>query len=108
MNIIDPSVRGECSSSEALKCTRIALLCLQEEADHRPTMSAVNLMLSSNSVSLPSPSPPAFFTGENRGNGARMITTPDSWQGNFMAEDERSNQKTRSLNKVSMSELYPR
>lgn len=40
-------------------------LCLQEDADRRTTMPMVNLMLNSNSASLPAPFPPALFVAGN-------------------------------------------
>ncbi|WCJ42951.1 G-type lectin S-receptor-like serine/threonine-protein kinase At1g11410 [Euphorbia peplus] len=45
--------------AEVLRCIQIGLLCVQEDADDRPTMSAVLLMLSSE-IALPPPKQPAF------------------------------------------------
>lgn len=44
-----------------MKCVNIALLCVQENAADRPTMSDVVAMLSSEGVSLPVPKHPAYF-----------------------------------------------
>jgi len=43
-----------------IRCIHIALLCVQEKGDDRPTMASVVLMLNSHSVTLPLPSKPAF------------------------------------------------
>jgi len=57
-NIVDPTISG--SSNEIMRCIHIALLCVQEKGDDRPTMASVALMLNSHSVTLPLPSKPAF------------------------------------------------
>ncbi|KAJ1291209.1 hypothetical protein BS78_02G300700 [Paspalum vaginatum] len=43
------------------KCIQVALLCVQESAEDRPTMDLVVSMLNSESVSLPRPKQPAYF-----------------------------------------------
>ncbi|XP_040362054.1 G-type lectin S-receptor-like serine/threonine-protein kinase RKS1 isoform X2 [Rosa chinensis] len=60
VEIIDSSI-GECYLvSEIIRCIQIALLCVQEFATDRPTMSAVVSMLN-NDAALPSPRRPAFL-----------------------------------------------
>ncbi|XP_077243466.1 cysteine-rich receptor-like protein kinase 10 [Tasmannia lanceolata] len=61
--LIDPSLIDTCPISEALRCIHIGLLCVQEDAADRPTMSSVVLMLGSESLSLPQPKQPAFSVG---------------------------------------------
>ena len=58
MEILDSSL-DESFSSEALRCIRIGLLCVQEYATDRPTMSALVFMLG-NEAALPTPKQPAF------------------------------------------------
>lgn len=50
-----------CTTSEVLRCMHIALLCVQEDPAERPTMSAVVVLLASESVDLPKPKQPAIF-----------------------------------------------
>ncbi|XP_072950999.1 cysteine-rich receptor-like protein kinase 10 [Typha angustifolia] len=57
--IIDKSLDTHCQSEGVLRCIHISLLCVQEEPSERPTMSSVILMLSSSSISLPTPKPPS-------------------------------------------------
>ena len=40
---------------EAMRCVQIGLLCVQESAEDRPTMSEVLSMLTTESVALPTP-----------------------------------------------------
>ncbi|KAF3777374.1 Tyrosine-protein kinase receptor Tie-2 [Nymphaea thermarum] len=58
---VDPVIRGNGSMPEMLRCMHIGLLCIQEDATSRPTMSLVVLMLGSNGLFLPTPTRPAFF-----------------------------------------------
>ena len=44
-----------------MRCISIALLCVQENAVDRPTMSEVVAMLSTDSMALPEPKHPAYF-----------------------------------------------
>ncbi|TMW88556.1 hypothetical protein EJD97_018400 [Solanum chilense] len=58
--LIEKSLVESCNRSEAIKCINIALLCVQEDPNHRPTMSDVILMLGGEGSNLPTPNRPAF------------------------------------------------
>ena len=60
MELIDQTIIDTCPISEALRLIHIALLCVQEDPNDRPTMSRVILMLASKSINLPQPSAPPF------------------------------------------------
>ncbi|CAK9327353.1 unnamed protein product [Citrullus colocynthis] len=60
LNVVDPILKGG-SSNEIKKCINIGLLCAQENSVDRPTMDTVLLMLNSDTITLPIPSPPANF-----------------------------------------------
>ncbi|XP_057485503.1 G-type lectin S-receptor-like serine/threonine-protein kinase B120 isoform X3 [Actinidia eriantha] len=62
MELMDPTTANSCSQSELLLCVRVALLCVQDSAGDRPTMSDVVSMLSNERTNLPVPKQPAFFT----------------------------------------------
>ena len=49
-----------CSQSNVLRCIHIALLCVQQRPEDRPTMSTVSVMLGSHNA-LPAPKQPGFF-----------------------------------------------
>ncbi|KAJ0966088.1 hypothetical protein J5N97_027226 [Dioscorea zingiberensis] len=59
LQLKDQNLEDGFRMEEVLRCIHIGLLCVQEEANQRPSMASIVLMLSSNSVSLPAPSPPA-------------------------------------------------
>ena len=61
-DLMDEAVRSSCNESEFLRCVHVGLLCVQEDPSDRPTMSDVVVMLSSETMSLPIPKQPAFFT----------------------------------------------
>ncbi|WCJ20315.1 Cysteine-rich receptor-like protein kinase 10 [Euphorbia peplus] len=52
-----------CCTNEFSRQVPIGLLCVQEDASDRPTMSSVVLMLKSETVILPQPEKPAFSQG---------------------------------------------
>ena len=58
--MIGETIVDSCPISEALRLIHIALLCVQEDPNDRPTMSRVILMLASKSINLPQPSAPPF------------------------------------------------
>ncbi|KAI4295827.1 hypothetical protein L6164_035828 [Bauhinia variegata] len=75
--LLDPSLEGCYSKIEALRCIQIGLLCVQEDPDERPTMAAVTLMLNSDSVDLPLPGLPGFFTcSRSKSNLSKMEMNP--------------------------------
>ena len=57
---MDPVLEETLPRHILLKYINIGLLCVQESADDRPTMSDVVSMLGNESVHLPSPKQPAF------------------------------------------------
>ncbi|CAN6175678.1 unnamed protein product [Urochloa humidicola] len=61
MKIMDSSMRGNAPGDQMLKCIHIGLLCVQDNPVDRPVMSKVNVMLSSDTVSLQAPLKPEFF-----------------------------------------------
>ncbi|XLU33343.1 hypothetical protein S245_069409 [Arachis hypogaea] len=59
--LIDPEVANMSSLADIMRCIHIGLLCVQELARDRPTMTAVISMLNSETVNLPLPKQPAFM-----------------------------------------------
>ena len=95
------------SMSDIMRCIHIGLLCVQENEADRPTMASVVLMLSSNSLSLPVPSHPAFFTNASM-NGDVFLELEDNSrvaQSNYLPNRSSSH---FSVNEASISDLYPR
>ncbi|EOY28586.1 Cysteine-rich RLK 29, putative [Theobroma cacao] len=64
LKLVDP-ILGEASRTQVTRCIHIGLLCVQENAAQRPNMASVVLMLTSDSVTVPLPSEPAFFVHSN-------------------------------------------
>ncbi|RWR88309.1 cysteine-rich receptor-like protein kinase 10 isoform X2 [Cinnamomum micranthum f. kanehirae] len=64
LELIDPLIVDSCPIDEALRYIHIGLLCVQEDAADRPTMSLVVLMLGSEYAALPEPKKPAFYAGK--------------------------------------------
>lgn len=87
MDIVDESMGLEDphSRKEVLKCIQIGLLCVQEHATNRPTMSTVVFMLG-NDVVLPSPQQPAYIIKRN-----------------FIRTDKSTSDGAGSVNEVTMS-----
>ncbi|KAL0361756.1 UNVERIFIED_CONTAM: Cysteine-rich receptor-like protein kinase [Sesamum radiatum] len=95
-DVIDPVLRVTSSFQiDMLRCIHIVLLCVQENAADRPTMSSVVLMLNSTSLTLRIPSQPAFYLPNSR-----------EWES---STSSRSNtMEPRSNSDVSISEYGPR
>jgi hypothetical protein len=62
---VDPLLDDISSMHMVLRYVHIALLCIQESADDRPTMSDVVAMLSNESAVIPYPNEPAFLNVRN-------------------------------------------
>ncbi|XP_058072863.1 cysteine-rich receptor-like protein kinase 10 [Magnolia sinica] len=92
LKLIDPLLAQTCPASEALRWIHIGLLCVQEDAVDRPTMSSVVLMLGSESMDLPQPTQPGFFV-------SRVVVE---------SNNSSQNAKIHSMNEVTISTLEPR
>ena len=65
MELKDPTLGDLCANDELQRIIHVGLLCVQKGAIDRPTMSDVISMLSNETMVLPAPTQPAFFTGRN-------------------------------------------
>ncbi|XP_019156183.1 PREDICTED: G-type lectin S-receptor-like serine/threonine-protein kinase At4g27290 [Ipomoea nil] len=88
VHLLDPS----CVLSQVQRCIHIALLCVQQHPDDRPTMSSVVTMLS-NDNSLPEAKQPGFFIEQQKVNESDYSS---------------STQGTISRNECSITILNPR
>ncbi|CAL2253726.1 unnamed protein product [Prunus armeniaca] len=62
LELMDPTLGESCVRDQLLRCVHVSLLCVEENAVDRPTMSDVISMLTNEGVPLPMPTKPAFFT----------------------------------------------
>ncbi|CAL0300942.1 unnamed protein product [Lupinus luteus] len=60
-SLIDPQISNPIFHTDILRCIHIGLLCVQEHAIDRPTMTKVISMLNSETLNLPPPKQPAFI-----------------------------------------------
>ncbi|KAK7314058.1 hypothetical protein VNO77_39267 [Canavalia gladiata] len=91
LELMDPVLEKSFIASEVVKCIHIGLLCVQQDAADRPTMSTVVVMLGSDTMTLPKPNHPAFSVG-------RMTSKE--------ASTSRSS-KNLSINDVTVSNILP-
>ncbi|XP_047331764.1 G-type lectin S-receptor-like serine/threonine-protein kinase At1g11410 [Impatiens glandulifera] len=90
-DIIDSRMGDLWPNQEVLRCIHIGLLCVQEHAMDRPTMSEVVFMICKD-MSLPSPKQPAFiFNGQD-----------------MNASDSSTSIKVNSINNLSITEIIAR
>ena len=98
LELIDPLLRDSYSPNEALRCIHIALLCVQENVERRPTMSLVVTMLRSEQMVLPEPTQPPTYV---RRRPAVTDTLSISTEG-------QSSTKSHSINEVTLSNVTAR
>ena len=60
---MDPLFQDNYETNEITRCIHIALLCVQEEAEDRPTLSEIVQMLTTSLIDLAVPQPPGIFFG---------------------------------------------
>ncbi|KAK9053890.1 hypothetical protein SSX86_024965 [Deinandra increscens subsp. villosa] len=61
LELMDPVLEDTCTPKEVMTCIHVGLLCVQDHATDRPTMSEVVSMLTNENMHLPEPKQPAFF-----------------------------------------------
>ncbi|XP_054811718.1 cysteine-rich receptor-like protein kinase 10 [Prosopis cineraria] len=94
LKLMDPMLEDSYIGSEVLKCIHIGLLCVQEDAKDRPTMSTIVVMLASDTMSFPKPNRPAFSVERTANIPEDSSTSKDS--------------KVPSVNGVTVSYIIPR
>ncbi|KAL7243983.1 hypothetical protein ACSBR1_016244 [Camellia fascicularis] len=62
IKLFDVFMEDPIPTSEVLRCIQVALLCVQQRPEDRPTMSYVLLMLDSENPVLPMPKQPVFYS----------------------------------------------
>ncbi|KAI4323615.1 hypothetical protein L6164_023208 [Bauhinia variegata] len=92
LELMDPTLEKSYIANEVTRCIHIGLLCVQEDAADRPTMSGVVVMLASETMTLPQPNHPAFSVG-------RMVKEQESTS---------KSPKDPSINDVTVSHIAPR
>ncbi|XP_074575388.1 G-type lectin S-receptor-like serine/threonine-protein kinase B120 [Curcuma longa] len=60
MEFVDPAIRDSCSLNQVSKCVNVGLLCVQDRANDRPTMSSVMVMLEGGAAAISQPRRPTF------------------------------------------------
>ncbi|KAM3385138.1 hypothetical protein ACQJBY_009221 [Aegilops geniculata] len=109
--LVDPSLGGRSPGGQMLKLVNIGLLCVQDSPADRPTMSAVNVMLSSSTVSLQAPSRPTFCVDDMEGfSGMYSGAYPRGSQAQPQSTGDSKPQAAMSPspNEVSLTEIEPR
>lgn len=103
LELLDSALGDQWPKYEVLKCIHIGLLCVQEAAADRPSMSDIVTMLSSYSKTSPEPSKPAFFS-------SRESLGSDLEERGNTSQSDKSNTVPlqQSINEVTISELDPR
>jgi hypothetical protein len=108
LEVLDSTIRDSYSRNDVIRCIHIGLLCVQENPTDRPTMATIVLMLSSYTVTLPSPQKPPFFL-HSRIEPSMPIKELESDE----STSKSSNQSTSKLmqwsaNETSITEVHPR
>ncbi|KAL3522086.1 hypothetical protein ACH5RR_014920 [Cinchona calisaya] len=102
LSLLDPAIgRNSYPRNEVIQIIHIGLLCVHDDAEHRPTMASVVIMLNSCSLTLPTPNQPAYF------GRTRAQSLPNE----LTESDNSTNDKLvpwPSTNDASITELYPR
>ncbi|KAF7823110.1 UDP-glucose:O-linked fucose beta-1 [Senna tora] len=105
LEIMDPTLDDQWPRNEALKCINIGLLCVQDAAIDRPSMSDIVMMLNSYTVaSSPAPSRPAFYVSKEGSLDLAMENPSPPLCTQSMTELLQH----YSLNEVTVSEIDPR
>ncbi|KAH0941657.1 hypothetical protein HID58_001294, partial [Brassica napus] len=96
LDLVAPVTRHNCEMNKVVRCIHIGLLCVQEDPAHRPTLSTIVMMLSSNTVTLPVPKQPKFFA-QSRPKKDLLDSEKST----------KSNSVPWSIDNASITELYP-
>ncbi|XP_074267430.1 cysteine-rich receptor-like protein kinase 10 [Silene latifolia] len=96
--ITDQMLIDNCSRSEVMRCIQIGLLCVQANAEERPTMTAAVLMLT-GSVDLPLPSSPMMAPSQ--------LNISMAYSGSQQSYTDSINKSVTTRSNIDQ-DLYPR
>ncbi|GJW63291.1 G-type lectin S-receptor-like serine/threonine-protein kinase CES101 [Tanacetum coccineum] len=71
LELMDQVLEDSYTPKEVMTCIHVGLLCVQDHAMDRPTMSEVISMLTNENMHLPEPKQPAFFIERRDADAAR-------------------------------------
>ncbi|XP_059286283.1 probable LRR receptor-like serine/threonine-protein kinase At1g07650 [Lycium ferocissimum] len=74
VDFIDPSLQDDFQIGKQLRCMQVALLCVQEKWEDRPSMLEVYSMLKNETEVLPNPKVPAFSKNKDNTTQETLIT----------------------------------
>ena len=89
VEFFDPSLDDSSSTCKLTRCLQVALLCVQENPLHRPSMLKIYSMLKNENAPIATPKKPAFSTKRDE-------------------EDSVITNKIYSVNDATISDLEPR
>ncbi|GJR69714.1 G-type lectin S-receptor-like serine/threonine-protein kinase CES101 [Tanacetum coccineum] len=72
LELMDQVLEDSCTPKEVMTSIHVGLLCVQDHAIDRPTMSEVISMLTNENMHLPEPKQPAFFIERCDAEAARQ------------------------------------
>jgi len=98
LELVDPTISENCETEEVIRCIHIALLCVQQSPTDRPSLSTINMMLTSNSYVLPYPQQPGFFF-PNKSNKERDGLESSQYTNRSISQ---------TINDVTITDLEPR
>ncbi|KAK9706482.1 hypothetical protein RND81_07G128600 [Saponaria officinalis] len=98
--LTDHVLLDNCLSNDVLRCIQIGLLCVQADAEERPTMSAVFLMLT-GSIDLPFPSSPIVSSHQQH-------SMPMAYTGWQRSDTDQYSTKSVTMATDMEQDLYPR
>ncbi|KAK6929069.1 Serine-threonine/tyrosine-protein kinase, catalytic domain [Dillenia turbinata] len=79
LELKDPSLKDSFEADQFHRCVHVGLLCVQENATDRPTMSDVIAMLSNENMPRPPPKQPAFFTGRGATGKNQFVSSSTNY-----------------------------
>ncbi|WVZ96473.1 hypothetical protein U9M48_042108 [Paspalum notatum var. saurae] len=107
--LLDPFLLGHhrAPPDQMAKLVNIGLLCVQDSPADRPLMSSVNVMLSSNTISLQVPSRPTFCIQETEDH-SHLYSDAYNRALKLQSSTADRSKATMSPNEVTLTELEPR
>ncbi|KAF7121204.1 hypothetical protein RHSIM_Rhsim13G0159400 [Rhododendron simsii] len=99
LDLMDPTLEGSYARNEVTRCIHIALLCIQDDPDARPSMATIVLMLNSYSTTLSLPQQPRFLSRGRTGSNTL----------NELGSDKSTSKSVQwSVNETSITEVDAR
>jgi hypothetical protein len=76
LDLMDPTLKATCNEAGFIKCANVAMLCVQDDPNDRPTICNIVTLLNGQTTTMPTPKESLIFRTHDP-SGATSSRVPE-------------------------------